>query len=313
MDIREIITRENFADIASLHASFGEAGRRSATVEYYQWKYGRSGSRLFGAFEGDQVVSMAGVCSKPFDYAGSKALVFEIGDTFTHPSAQRRGFFSALISRCLDHLNGIGEPYLVYGTPNANSRPPYLKRFRFTDWPTQCVQVVGSLSRESLGAWSGRSGAKLSLLSSFSRVASCFGGQNRLGSALQARFDPNLRSSYLRWRYVQNPDEYTILRESDKSYAVTKHVHERGVRCVYIAEATSATSFCNAARASVTPKCVVTGWIPRGFSAKSLRYGLVPVRYVPWISFSNLREAEHHVTMSLFLKEHAFIGVTDNI
>lgn len=75
----------------------------------------------------------------------------EIGDTFTHPDFRRKGncaslypgtagsddylnksIFGRLVTETLDRAQASGVQY-VFGTPNENSRPPYIKKLKFQE------------------------------------------------------------------------------------------------------------------------------------------------------------------------------------
>lgn len=313
MDIRTISSDDDVVLAAELRASFQESDRRSSTVDYYRWKYSTEGSHFVGAFEGPQLLSIAGVCRKPFDLSTPGVLAFEIGDTFTHPTGQRRGLFSALVGNCIEHLDSLGERYVVYGTPNANSRPPYIGKLGFMDWPSSCVQVVGSTSWRDLKTWSGRGSIASRSLSAASHLLSSIGGRRARSLTLSTGRDLGPATLYHEWRYGGHPDEYLMLRDPADRLSVVKTLEERGVVCTYVVEAADERGLRQAAAVGFDAGDLVTGWVPRRLVGAAVRAGLFPVRNVPWISRSNLNDDMHVGVMREFLAERGFIGFSDNV
>lgn len=125
------------------------------TPQIFEWKLSKSNPAGTGfltvAISNGLVVGTASGTRKILSQGGRSFEAIEIGDTFTHPSFRKNGncttplgamsiqdpyfsvsIFGRLVSETIAraHLNGIK---FIYGTPNANSYPPYLKRLKFKE------------------------------------------------------------------------------------------------------------------------------------------------------------------------------------
>lgn len=136
---------ENFPGVFYPHCS----------PEIWKWKLGASNPAGRGfltvAFSGGKVVGTTSGTRKSFDLGDDLVSGMEIGDTFTHPDFRKSGYcgenypgiagktqylnrsiFGRLVTETLDRAAKAGVEY-VYGTPNLNSRPPYLAKLGFTE------------------------------------------------------------------------------------------------------------------------------------------------------------------------------------
>ncbi|HUW88488.1 MAG TPA: GNAT family N-acetyltransferase [Candidatus Paceibacterota bacterium] len=121
----------------------------------FQWKLGSgnpsgSGFLTIAIHDGKVIGTTSGTRQRVLK---GKRLVtaIEIGDTFTHPDFRRKGtcaslypgtagpndylnksIFGRLVTETLDRAQASGIHY-VFGTPNENSRPPYLNRLKFQE------------------------------------------------------------------------------------------------------------------------------------------------------------------------------------
>jgi len=123
------------------------------TPDIFRWKLGECNPAGRGfltlAMCNGLVVGAASGTRKILRIKGETLDAIEIGDTFTHPDFRRKGkcitplthnqtedpyftlsVFGRLVSETINRakLNGIS---FIYGTPNENSKPPYLKRLGF--------------------------------------------------------------------------------------------------------------------------------------------------------------------------------------
>jgi len=119
------------------------------TPAMFRWKLGPanpagSGRMTLAMHEG-RVVGTMTATKKRLVVDGETIVGVEVGDTFTHPDFRRGGgaavpfpgtdpdsylnksIFGRLVRETTDRLRGEGIA-LVYGTPNANSRPGYVER-----------------------------------------------------------------------------------------------------------------------------------------------------------------------------------------
>jgi hypothetical protein len=125
------------------------------TPELFTWKLGPSNPAGRGfltvAMSNGLVVGTASGTRKILIENNLILNALEIGDTFTHPDFRKKGkcitplspniesdkyftvsIFGRLVSETISRaqLNGVN---FIYGTPNENSRPPYLKRLKFIE------------------------------------------------------------------------------------------------------------------------------------------------------------------------------------
>lgn len=142
-------------DVAGfLHDEFSQDGAdRIWSEEYLKWKLGDenpagSGYLSYAISEGS-IVGVATLAKKRAIYNGQELVVVETGDTYTLSSIIRNGkpdqlsslesnpnsyvnksIFGRLVSENVHRafLDGI---QIVYGTPNNNSLPGYIKRLKF--------------------------------------------------------------------------------------------------------------------------------------------------------------------------------------
>lgn len=110
---------------ASLHWVPGELFRR-----FFEWKHHENPfgpSPAWVAVEGSRVVGFRTFLRWEFEHPdGRVRRAVRAVDTATHPDAQGRGVFRALTVHALDELAREGVDF-VFNTPNAQSRPGYLK------------------------------------------------------------------------------------------------------------------------------------------------------------------------------------------
>lgn len=125
------------------------------TPDLFIWKLGSSNPAGQGfltvAMSNGLVVGTASGTRKILIENNKIIVALEIGDTFTHPDFRKKGkcitplssnaesdkyftvsIFGRLVSETIARaqLNGV---HFIYGTPNENSRPPYLKRLMFSE------------------------------------------------------------------------------------------------------------------------------------------------------------------------------------
>lgn len=119
----------------------------------FRWKLGETNPAGRGfmtvAISDGRVVGTTSATRRILNIEGRRAESVEIGDTFTHPEFRKSGFcetlypgtgsedhylnksiFGRLVTETLDRVRNAGISH-VYGTPNANSKPPYISRLAF--------------------------------------------------------------------------------------------------------------------------------------------------------------------------------------
>ena len=125
------------------------------TPEIFKWKLGPSNPAGQGflsvAMSNGLVVGTASGTKKIIVEDEKLISAIEIGDTFTHPDFRKKGkcitppsdsavegeyfeisVFGRLVSETIMRARAEGVTY-IYGTPNENSKPPYLKRLKFSE------------------------------------------------------------------------------------------------------------------------------------------------------------------------------------
>ena len=125
------------------------------TPEIFKWKLGPSNPAGQGflsvAMSNGLVVGAASGTKKIIVEDEKLISAIEIGDTFTHPDFRKKGkcitppsdsavegeyfeisVFGRLVSETIMRARAEGVTY-IYGTPNGNSKPPYLKRLKFSE------------------------------------------------------------------------------------------------------------------------------------------------------------------------------------
>jgi hypothetical protein len=143
---------DNIADF--LHQGFSQKGAdRIWSKEYFDWKLGDQNPAGKGylsyATSDDKIVGVATLTRKKALYNGKELIVAEIGDTYTLPDIIRKGkplvlsdfdsnpksyvnksVFGRIVSEITNRasLDGVS---IIYGTPNKNSFPGYIKRLGF--------------------------------------------------------------------------------------------------------------------------------------------------------------------------------------
>jgi hypothetical protein len=125
------------------------------TPELFKWKLGASNPAGRGfltvAICNGLVIGTTSGTRKALIQNGNILDAIEIGDTFTHPDFRKSGkcitpssftgteeeyfsvsVFGRLVSETIGRAQKCGIKF-VYGTPNENSKPPYIKRLSFTE------------------------------------------------------------------------------------------------------------------------------------------------------------------------------------
>lgn len=227
---------------------------RSCEPEYYEWKCWKNPMRLgemWLAESGNTVVGMKSMTPKRVKILEAIVDGAETGDTFTHPDYQRRGIFTGLFKAARE--NGLDARIsFIYGLPNENSLAGYEKRLDYAQIPIRLRGLIKPIFPRQI--------LKKMLTPPFlttmfspmlevaSRVIFRIGTRGIAKSDVSVHVEQNFPNDidtlweqtsknydvmlvrtrdYLEWRYVTNPDAYSILvaRNSDGAilgYMVTK-------------------------------------------------------------------------------------------
>lgn len=163
--------------------------------EIFTWKLGDGNPAGRGfltvAMYKNQVVGTTSGTRRELIFRGERVPGMEIGDTFTHPDFRRSGhcatpyqqdadpdgyfsrsIFGRLVMETLDRARKAGVVH-VYGTPNENSRPPYIKRLGFQEIGSGKIQTWSSISPKT--AFQGRFASLLSLFSKGAKLLQALG------------------------------------------------------------------------------------------------------------------------------------------
>ena len=248
--------KEDLARISEFRKKFfpDDSSTRSHEPEYYEWKCYQNPfqqGELWLAEDGDEIVGSYGITPKRMRILGAIAGGTEVGDSFTRPDYQRRGILTRLAKATIARALERGMPF-IYALPNQSALPAYEKKLDYAAVPIKLRNLVKLLKPKQV------LNAKLHLpplAAAFSPVveiaskaifAICMGGIAK--SNIMVHQEPSFpddmdvfwqqaankydvilvrTKDYLDWRYVANPDAYTILVARDGEggflgYMVTK-------------------------------------------------------------------------------------------
>lgn len=134
--------------------------------EIFEWKLGNNNPAgpgfLTVAMAQGRVIGTTSATAKKIKSGENVMTALEIGDTFTHPEWRKKGncnsptehlanpdeyfsksIFGRLVLETIHRAKQNGFTF-IYGTPNANSYPPYIKRLNFQE--LNRAQIVNQLS-----------------------------------------------------------------------------------------------------------------------------------------------------------------------
>ena len=226
---------------------------RSHEPEYYEWKLYKNPvlhGEMWLAEVGNKIVGMKSITPKRMRVLGEILDAAEVGDTFTHPNYQRQGIFTTLVKAEREH--GLDNRMkLIYGTPNQNALPGWLKQ-NYAQIPINLHRLVKPVYPKQLIETKLHFSPLASILCPLIEISSravfkisTIGMTKRDVFISQESSFPNdidtlweqaskdyeviiVRTrDYLQWRYITNPDTYSILTARNKSgatsgYMVTK-------------------------------------------------------------------------------------------
>jgi GNAT superfamily N-acetyltransferase len=176
----------------------------------FAWKHERNvfgRSEMLVAVDGDVLVGFRAFMRWQFERAGRVVDAVRAVDTATHPDYQGRGIFSRLTMAAVERLRAEGVGF-VFNTPNAQSRPGYLKMgWRVVGRPPVAVRLrslSGALrmvrAHEPAERWTEPSAAGEPAAEFLSGSAAALGAL--LASQPRSRGVRTVRSpEYLAWRY----------------------------------------------------------------------------------------------------------------
>lgn len=158
------------------------------------------------ALYGNEIVATCYLGGKTLTVGGKEIVGYEIGETATAPSHQRRGLFSKLVRACNEYAK-TKDAKVVYGTPNRQSTPGYAKLgLDITDDTASKLFAIPSVSHF----------LKLSLPNALRCSSPAATSEIEFDEyAKKTRSFARLNSSsekYLKWRFHENNFNYRFFR-----------------------------------------------------------------------------------------------------
>lgn len=249
---------------------FGERhatpAQQSPNVEYYHWKYCScpvEAAEVTLAEDDETLIGIIATVPKSVKIRGQLVRGAELSDAFTHPGYQGQGIYSTILKKCCQDTLSKGICF-IYGTPNKQALP-IEQRCGFEVVPcANVLNVVRPLNMQTVL----QAIVKLRLLAtvaspflrlayallfrlddkrwkkglSITEVDSFPEDVERLWAETSQNYDVILvrDSDYLKWRYISNPNRYTILVARDAEgivgYLVTRVQYRRNLRVGCIAD-----------------------------------------------------------------------------
>lgn len=352
-----IIRKGNKEDITGISefrkTFFGYSAIRSHEPEYYSWKCYQNPALLgeiWLAEDGDTIVGMKSMTPKKIMILGEVVVGAETGDTFTHPDYQRQGIFTKLFE-VAGEIGIDRRMSFIYGAPNRNSLPGYVGKLDYSQIPLKLHNMVKPLVPKQVLEKKLPFPALASLLSPFVQTLSWAMFKINAISAAQAdivvsevstfpddiddlwqraiqNYDIMLvrNKEYLEWRYVTNPDTYSIFVARDKKnyilgYLVIKIGFEDDILLGYIADFLTLEHDDNIFKKLLIATLktlyqrkisLVSTWVTKGSYYERIlsRFGFIHRAEIPLICYKN--ELGSRVLSEAY-KWHFVLGDTDNI
>jgi GNAT superfamily N-acetyltransferase len=238
------VEKADLPRISQFRKAFWEAQEtgRSSEPEYYEWKCFKNTyqpGEMWLAEDGDTVVGMKSMVPRRMKVLGAEAAGAETGDTFTHPGYQRRGIFTGLFEAAKRHRGLDTRLDFIYGLPNEISLLGYERKLDYAQVPVKVRSLALPLNPRLV--LQTKVPAFLAAILSpavrlFYRTAFKIGTRSSVKSEVKLGIEPAFPEdigavweqvsrnydvsvvrdkSYLEWRYVTNPDAYSIFIARD--------------------------------------------------------------------------------------------------
>ncbi len=274
--IRPMLNADLPGVLDTMRAALGETALLRRTPEQWRWKhelnpFGRS--IVLVAIGGDRVAGVRTFMRWRLATPGGGELsCVRAVDTAVHPDFQRRGLFRRLNEAALEIARDEGVD-LVFNTPNAQSRPGYLKQ----GW--RDVGPIGVMIHPSIRMFTRHSGNELpgadELLPGAKR-ATGLSGADRAPLGLRT-----VRSeAYWRWRFEQHPTATYLRVDEAESTAVLRANRRNGRDELIVSELVGAEGHrAIAAAAKRSRAAYIVAWFSRGSPERhqAIRAGMIPV------------------------------------
>ena len=284
LTIRPMVDSDLPGVLNTLRAALGETALLRRTPEQWHWKHTLNPfgqSIVVVAVDGDRVAAV-----RPFmrwrlaiPNGGQLSCVRAV-DTAVHPDFQRRGLFRSLNVAALELAEADGVD-LVFNTPNAQSRPGYLKQ----GW--RDVGPIGVMIRPSLRMLTKHSDDGLP------EVDDILPGAERATGIMTSDRSPlglrTVRSeAYWKWRFEQHPTASYLRVDSAGSTAVLRVNRRNGRDELIVSELMGASSRrAIAATAKRSRASYLVGWFSQGSPERRQAFGAGMIA-VPGVTALNL-------------------------
>lgn len=326
---------------------------RSHEPEYYEWKCFKNPvaiGEMWLAEDNSMLVGTKSMAPKRMKILGKILDAAEIGDAYTRPDYQRQGIFTTLHKAARDRVLDSGIS-LIYGTPNQNALPGYEKKLDYAQVPIKLRALAKPLHPEQVLEAKLHFPLLVSILSPIieivsrtmlkvgvrgigksdvfvSRESSFPDDVDVLWEQVAENYDVILvrSKSYLEWRYVANPDTYSILiaRNRDGAtlgYMVTKIGFSEnmpvGFLCDFLTIEEDPNIFKKLLVSAIEEfdqktVSIIYTWAVKGsfYDSTLLKLGFLPRPPVPIVCYKNELGAR---VLSKAYKWHFTMGDTDNI
>jgi GNAT superfamily N-acetyltransferase len=248
--------REDLPRISEFRKSFFEydEGGRSHEPEYYAWKCCQNPvlpGEIWIAEDGNKIVAIKNTTPKRMKVLGTVVNAAEIGDSYTHPDYQRLGISTVLSKAARDSMFSK-EVSLIYGLPNKDAllaslrKPvnalvpikirslaklilpkPILNRKLSPPFLVAMVSPVLEVASKIIFKMATRAVAKSEIM--VSSEPTFPDDIDILWQKASKNYDIMLvrNKEYLQWRYVTNPDTYSILIARNRKGAILGYMVTR--------------------------------------------------------------------------------------
>jgi len=242
--------KEDLPRISEFRKTFFEYNPsiRSYEPEYYEWKCYRNPilpGEMWLAEDGDEVVAIRNFTPKRMKILGNVVIGAQMADSFTHPDYQRRGIFATLSKAVRKSALDKGINFIYNVPTKGTSLPAHIKGLEHMLVPAGVRSLVHVISSKQL----------LKTKLRFSLLASVFSPMidtvsqtifrigvrgttksdviiytepsfpddiDTLWEQVSKNYDVMLARTkdYLEWRYITNPDAYSILIARNRDGAI---------------------------------------------------------------------------------------------
>lgn len=215
------ISEYSTGDEIKVLSLFKEVFHKEMPMDYWQWRFMQNPIRktfIKLMWHDDKLVGHYAVCPVYLLVDGEQTLTGLSMTTMTHPDYNGKGIFSKLANSLYADAVKLNTLNAVWGFPNINSHAGFIKNLGWTDLPVIPNFSLPITEQRYLKSTNSQFG-----------ITQSFTQKHELAyKLLSQNFAVNVLkdSSYLNWRYINNPtNNYTIFEFDDQSlayFAITK-------------------------------------------------------------------------------------------